>query len=169
MVYLPYWFNNEGRSLMVVRGSADAATLVAAVRGVIRKTDPDVAIARVAPLQSVVDDAVATPRYQGSLLGTFAAVALAIAVIGVYATTAYGVSQRRREMNIRVALGARVSQVFALIVRQSAKPLAAGLLAGVGGAALIGGVVSTLLFEVRGRDPLVMGAVAGLVAVVGTC
>ena len=101
------------------------------------------------------------------LFVAFGAVALVIATIGVYATTAYGVSRRRREMNIRVALGARASQVFGLVVRQSAGALAAGLAGGCAGAAAVGTLVASLLFEVRARDPFVIAGVVMLVGAVG--
>jgi putative ABC transport system permease protein len=101
------------------------------------------------------------------LFTMFGAVALLIATVGVYATTAYGVSRRRREMNIRVALGARASQVFALVLRQSATPLAAGIAIGCAGALASGTVVASLLFKVRASDPIVITAVVTLVAAVG--
>ena len=167
MVYVPYWHNNEGKSVLVVRADGSTDALVAAVRGVVRDVDPNIAIAKVAPLQSVVDAAVEGRRYQSSLFATFGASALLIAIVGVYATTAYGVSRRRRELNIRVALGARVSQVFGLVLRQSIVPVALGLGAGLAGALATGGVIASLLFEVRSRDPLVLSIVLGVVALVG--
>ena len=85
----------------------------------------------------------------------------------MYATTAYGVSRRRRELNIRVALGARASQVFSLVLRQSVTPVLIGLVAGLSGALAMGGIIASLLFEVRPRDPLVLGLVLGLVSIVG--
>jgi ABC-type antimicrobial peptide transport system permease subunit len=94
-------------------------------------------------------------------------VALVIATVGVYATTAYGVSRRRREMNIRVALGARASQVFALVLRQSTTPIAAGIAAGCAAALATGNLMGSLLFKVRPSDPLVMAAVVAIVAAVG--
>jgi len=97
--------------------------------------------------------------------------ALLIAAVGIYGVTAYGVSRRRREMNIRAALGARASQIVGLVVRQTSVPLACGVVAGAAGALAIGDLVATLLFEVRARDPLVIAAVAVLVGSVGvlTC
>jgi putative ABC transport system permease protein len=167
MVYLPYWHNNEGKSVLVVRSRDDATAVAAAVRRAVQDVDADVAIAKVAPLGSVVDTAVEGPRYQTSLFSAFAAVALVIAIVGVYATTAYGVSRRRRELNIRVAIGARTSQVFALVLRQSVTAVALGLAAGLAGALAIGGVVASLLYDVRPRDPIVLGSVVALVAGVG--
>jgi predicted permease len=167
MVYLPYWYNNEGKSLLIVRARDDRTALVAALRGVVREVDPNVALAKVAPLEHVVDAAVEGRRYQAALLGAFAGSALLIAIVGVYATTAYGVSRRRRELNIRIALGARVSQVFSLVLRQSVAPVAVGLAGGLAGALALGGLIASLLYEVRPHDPLVLGVVLGSVAVVG--
>ncbi|MEO5897179.1 MAG: ABC transporter permease [Vicinamibacterales bacterium] len=167
MVYVPYWFNNEGKSVLVVRSHGTATAVVAGVRSVVRDIDPDVAIAKVAPLQSVIDRAVEGRKYQATLFTAFGGVALLIAIVGVYATTAYGVSRRRRELNIRVALGAQVSQVFSLVLRQSAAPVGLGLAVGFAGALVIGGAIASLLYEVRPRDPLVLGVVLGIVATVG--
>jgi predicted permease len=168
MVYVPYWFNNEGKSILVVRAQGDPLALVPAVRGIVRDVDPDVAIAKVAPLHDVVDAAVEGRRYQASLFAAFGASALLIAIVGVYATAAYGVARRRRELNIRVALGARVSQVFSLVLRQTVVPVALGLAGGLAGALGMGGVIGSLLYDVRPRDPLVLGVVVGVVATVAT-
>ena len=95
--------------------------------------------------------------------------ALLIAMVGVYAVTAYGVSRRRREMNIRVALGAQASQVMGLVVRQTAAPLAAGARRPAPPVrSRSADVVASLLFEVRRRAiPLVIAAVVALVGTVG--
>jgi len=121
----------------------------------------------VSPLQRVVDKALASRRYQMWLFTAFGLVALLIATVGVYATTAYGVSRRRREMNIRAALGARASQVTALVMRQSLTPLFAGIAIGWAGALAVGTVVAGLLFNVRATDPGVLATVAALVGAVG--
>ena len=167
MVYVPYWFNNEGKSVLLVRTAGDAAAIAGELRRVVHTVDPEIAIADISPLQRVVDKAVASRRYQMWLFTAFGAVALLIAAVGVYATTAYGVSRRRRELNIRVALGARASQVYVLVLRQSATPLAAGLAAGCAGAIAIGAIVASLLFKVRATDPLVILSVVTLVGGVG--
>ena len=167
MVYVPYWFNNEGKSVLVAHTDGDASAVVAELRRAIRDVDPEIAIADASPLQSVVDKSLAGRRYQMWLFVAFGVVALVIATIGVYATTAYGVSRRRREMNIRVALGAPVAQVFALVVRQSVTPVAVGIVAGCAGALAVGTLVASVLFEVRARDPLVIAGVVALVGAVG--
>lgn len=167
MVYVPYWFNNEGKSVLMVRTRVEAAVLAGELRHLIQAVDPEIAIAEVNPLRSVVDKSLEARQYQMWLFTAFGAGALLIAAVGVYATTAYGVSRRRREMNIRVALGARASQVFALVLRQSAMPLFAGIAVGCAGALAIGSVVASLLFKVRASDPLVIASVVALVGTVG--
>src|SRR4029450_4222141 len=130
MVYVPYWYNNEGKSVLVVRAEGAVSAMAAELRRVVHTVDPEIAIADVSPLGRVVARALESRRYQMGLFTAFGGVALLIATIGVYATTAYSVTRRRREMNIRVALGARGSQVFALVLRQSAAPLSAGIVVG---------------------------------------
>ena len=106
-------------------------------------------------------------RYQVRLFVAFGVAALFIATLGVYAVTSYGVSRRRREMHIRVALGAQTSQVRAMIVKESGTPLLLGAAAGVAGALSLGGVIASLLFEVRAREPFVIGGVTAIVTAVG--
>ena len=167
MVYVPYWVMNEGKSVLMVRTANDTTRLTNELRQVIRSVDPEIAVVGITPLQTVVDKAVATRRYQMWLFTAFGGVALLIATVGVYATTAYGVSRRRREMNLRVALGARTSQVFALVVRQSAAPLVAGILIGSAGALAAGTAMASFLFQVRPNDPLIVTTVVALVGAVG--
>ena len=167
MVYVPYWFNNEGKSVLVVHVAGDAAAAIGEVRRTVRDVDPEIAIADAVPLAHVVDKALEGRRYHMWLFVAFGIAALVIATIGVYATTAYGVSQRRRELNIRVALGARASQVFGLVVRQSTAALAAGLVGGCAAAAATSTIVASLVFEGRARDPAVIAGVVVLVGAVG--
>jgi len=101
------------------------------------------------------------------LFAVFGIVALFIATLGVYAVTSYGVSQRRREMNIRVALGARGRQVMAMVMAQGIAPILVGIAAGTAAALAIGGLVASLLFDVRPRDPVVIGLVVAVVSTVG--
>jgi len=165
MVYVPYWWRSRPSTSLLIKTQGDPASLLPAIRRVVREIDPEIAIGQSRPLERLVDAAVAGRRYQMQLFLAFGAVALLIATVGVYAVTSHGVSRRRREMNIRVALGARASQVFAMVVRQSSLPIAVGVVIGAAGALAIGSVVASLLFEVPARDPLI---VAGVVALVGT-
>ena len=166
MVYVPYWSYTEGKAMLVVRAQGDPLALAGALRAAVRDADPQIAIARIAPLHRVVDAAVEGRRYQTTLFTAFGAAALLIAVVGIYATTGYGVSRRRRELNIRVALGAASSQVFSLVLRQSLVPVVTGLVLGLAGALAVGGIVASLLYDVHPRDPLVLSIVLGVVATV---
>jgi putative ABC transport system permease protein len=171
MVYVPYWWRSRAALSLLIQTASDRLAILPDVRRAVREIDPEIALGEARPLQQLVDRSLAGRRYQTQLFVAFGVVALFIATVGVYAATAYGVSRRRREMNLRVALGARSSQVLALILRQGTTPVIAGVVAGAAGALAAGGLLSGLLFEVRARDPLVLGAVIALVAAVSlvTC
>ena len=96
------------------------------------------------------------------LLGLFSFVAFVLAAIGVYGVVSYLVSQRTREIGIRVALGARRSQVIRLVVLRSLIPIVSGLVAGVGGAVAASRLLGTLLYEVQPTDPTVLGSIVAL-------
>jgi predicted permease len=165
MVYMPYWYRPRPSISLVVHTAVDPASVTGEVRQAIREVDPEIALARARPMEEILDSALGGRRYQMWLFVAFGAMALVIATVGVYGVTAYGVSRRRREMNIRVALGARRAQVFGVVVRQGFSPVAAGLAAGVAGAVAVSTTVASMLFDVQPRDPLVL---TGAVAVIGT-
>ena len=167
MVYLPYWWRTRPSLSIVIRTASDPAALTAPVRAAVRAIDPDIAVGDARALEQIVSAAVAGRRYQMRLFVVFGAVALFIATLGVYASTSYGVSRRRREMNIRVALGARPSEVVGLVVRQGTRPFAVGIAAGTLGGLGVGRFVASLLFDVRARDPFVLAAVVALVGLAG--
>ena len=167
MVYVPYWFRSRLTASLVVRSAIDAATMGNEIRRVTKAFDEEIALARVRPLQQLVDTALASRRHQVTVFIVFGAVGFLIAMIGVYATTAYGVSRRRREMNIRVALGATRRAVLALVMRQTSIPLVTGIVLGAGAAVALSAVVASLLFEMSARDPLVIGGVAAVTAAIG--
>jgi putative ABC transport system permease protein len=167
MVYLPYWWRTRASTSLLIKAAGDPAALMPDVRRAVRGIDPEIAIGDARSLEQLVDVSVAARRYQMQLFVAFGAVALFIATIGVYGVTAYSVSRRRREMNIRAALGARRSDVLGLVVVQTIWPIGIGAAIGTLGAIAIGGVVASQLFEVRARDPFVIGIVVALVAAVG--
>ena len=167
LVYTPYWQRNNPTMSLLIRTPATASALIGALRQTVKDVDGEIAIGRPTTIVAMVDAGLGNRRYQVGLLSTFGAIALLIAIVGVYGVTSYGVSRRRREMNIRVALGARASQVLALVLRQGMVPVLAGTIAGVVGAIATGNVVASLLFDVRPRDPWVITAVAIGIALVG--
>ena len=106
------------------------------------------------------------PRLYAALLGLFAAVAAALAVVGLYGVIAYGVAQRKREIGIRVALGATRTQVIGLVLRQSLALTAVGILIGLAGAAALTRYLESMLFGLTPLDPTTWGAVSVLFAMV---
>src|SRR5262245_12482860 len=167
IVYVPYWWRSRASLTLIVKSAADPTSLLPAIRRSVQTVDPDTAIGESRPLDALVDASIAARRYQVRLFVVFGAVALFIATLGVYAVTAFGVSRRRREMNIRVALGAQASQVRRMIVGQGLSPVVLGVVVGAAGAVAVGRVIASLLFGVGARDPLVIAAVAALVGAAG--
>ena len=171
MVYAPYWWRSRPSASLLIQTSIDAASVLPAVRRAIRGIDPEIAVGEARPLDALVAAAMAGRRHQAQLFVAFGSVALFIAAVGVYAVMSFTVSRRRREMNIRVALGAPRRRVIGQMLRQGMQPVVIGIAAGVGGAWAVGHLVAGLLFEVEARDPLIIATVAGIVFAVGltTC
>ena len=166
MVYVPYWWQTRTTLALLVKTAVDPVTLAPSIRRALEQIDPEIAMGQARPLHQAVDAATASRRYQARLFVAFGLVALLIASVGVYGVTAYSVSKRRREMNIRVALGAREGEVIGLLLTQSAYAVLPGVLAGLVGSLAIGGAIASLLYEVQARDPVILAGVAGSVGVV---
>lgn len=149
---------------LVIRASADPAMLAATLRSVVQAVDPDQPVVNVRPMSQLLADSVAKPRFNYLLLSAFAAIALILSATGVYGVMAYAVEQRRRELGIRLALGARRKDVLKLVVGQGMRWVLAGLALGLAGALALSRVLASLLFEVRTTDPSIfIGVVALLV------
>lgn len=166
MVYVPYWWRTRTSLSLLVKTSVEPLTLAPAIRRAVEQIDPEIAVGQARLLQEAVNAATAARRYQSRLFVVFGVVALLITTLGVYAVTAYSLSKRRREMNIRVALGAHTTDVVRLLMQQTSAAVLPGVVAGVGGALALGGAIASLLYEVRPREPLVLGVVAIGVGVV---
>jgi putative ABC transport system permease protein len=151
---------------VVVRTDGDPAPLIASLRATIAKLDPDQPPGDVRTLTHYVRAAAAQPRFTALLAGTFAAVATLLAGIGIYGVLAYGVAQRRREIGIRMALGAQAGDVRRLVMAQAAGLGAAGLAAGVVGALALTRALSSLLFGVTASDPSTFAGVSVLLMAV---
>jgi predicted permease len=169
MVYVPFWWMPRPAITLLVKSDIDSTALVASIRRVIDRIDPDIAVGQSRPLGDLVAAALVGRRYQARLFIAFGLVALAIATLGVYAVAAYSVSKRRRELNIRVALGAARHEVLGLLMRQSARTIAVGSAVGLAGALAAGRLTAGMLYEVQPRDPVILGAVVAMVAVVALC
>jgi putative ABC transport system permease protein len=137
----------------VVRSTLDDASVVTAARREVQSVDRDLALTSIAPMRAVVDDSMGDHRFRTTLLSAFAGVALLLAALGIYGVLAYFVSQRSRELGIRLALGARPQELFGMVVRQGMRPVVAGAAIGLAGAMAITTVMQSLLFGVNPIDP----------------
>ena len=164
-VYLPFAQFPGFSSTLFVQTSADPLALAGSIRAVARELSADAAVGPVRTLEQIRGDALASPRLTTFLLGTFAGLALLIAVTGLSGILAYAVSQRTREIGVRVALGASPGDILSMVVRQGLTAVALGLAIGLTGALALSRLVSRLLFGVEPTDPLCF---VGSVAVLGT-
>ena len=143
-----------GGTYFAVRTPGSPQAISAEVRSIVRQIDPSATVDNIATMEQIVSNAVSGPRLYAVMLGMFAAVAVALAAIGIYGVLAFIVTHRRREIGIRMALGARSAAVVSLVVRQSAVQIVIGVAAGIGGAALLSRYLEGLLFDVRPLDTL---------------
>jgi predicted permease len=168
MIYVPYWFRCDSGANLVVRTSQDPATMADAIRKTIWSVDAGVPVPEVRTLSGVVADSVANRRFETDLLLLFAASALLLAGLGVYGVVTYSVVQRRREIGLRLALGAQRVNIYGLILQDGLLPVAVGSVAGIAIAFASARLVGSLLFQVSPYDPgIVTGAVC-ILLVVGT-
>lgn len=144
----------------------DPVQLAPAVRRVIADLDPATAVGPMRPLRELLTASMARIAFTTTLLSVAAALAVALAAVGLYGTLAYVVGLRRREIGVRLALGARAGQVRGLVVRQSAGLVVVGLAVGLVGALAATPLLRAVLFGVAPGDPAVLAAVAGLVGAV---
>jgi putative ABC transport system permease protein len=162
--YWPYARNPYGAMTIAVRASGDPRAVVNSVVGLIRQQDPDLAVADIRTMDEVVATSVAQQRLTTMLLGIFAGAALLLAVVGIYGVIAYSVTQRSREIGIRMALGAQRGDVLRMIVSQAAALVAAGIVIGGIGALLLTRLMEGMLFEVQPTDPMTFTVVAAVLA-----
>jgi putative ABC transport system permease protein len=151
---------------IVVRGSVDPAALLGELRKIVADLDPAVPLASATTLEDSIDQTLASDRFTALLLGGFALLALLLAAVGVYGVLAGEVGRRRKEIGIRLALGAHPSGVTALVVRRAMRPAVIGVAIGVGLALLLARSLSSLLFGIRASDPATFAFVATVLLVV---
>ncbi|MBN1208411.1 MAG: ABC transporter permease [Myxococcaceae bacterium] len=150
---------------LVVRADRDAEQVLAAVRGVVRRIDPEIPVYNVRTAEALLSGAVAQPRFRALLLGLFAALAVVLAAVGITGVVSWSVAQRTREIGIRVALGAQPRDVLRLVMGQGMAAVMAGVALGVAGALALTRVMDGLLFGLSAADPLtLLGGVAALTA-----
>jgi putative ABC transport system permease protein len=143
----------EASMTVVVRVEGDPAMLAEAIRREVRSLDPNQPIFHVRTMEQLLDGSIAQPRFRALLLGVFAAVALALAVVGLYGVISYSVSQRSGEMGLRAALGANQGDLLRLVLGEGARLLLAGVAIGIAMAFGLAQALSKLLYGVRPVDP----------------
>jgi putative ABC transport system permease protein len=167
--FFPFGQNPEDfqrYATFVVRTAGDPAALAPAIEKAVWSLDPNLPIAEVQGMDQVVSRAVWRPRFSASLLGGFAALALALAAIGIYGVISYNVNQRAQEIGIRMALGARPADVLRRVLGEGAKLAAAGSAIGIAGALLLTRYLETQLYQVKAGDPAVMSLSAVALAAI---
>jgi putative ABC transport system permease protein len=165
---VPDSFGNIPRALTVVaRTTIPPASITSSVRSAVRTIDPSLPVAEVRTLEQVFDQSVSTPRVVALLLGAFGALALLLSAIGVYGVTSYAVARRSNEIGIRVALGARVRDVIALITWQGMRPAVVGALLGVAMAFAGTRLMSKFLYGVSPTDATSLATAPLLLLAVG--
>jgi putative ABC transport system permease protein len=151
---------------LLARGSATPAALGAAIEREVQSIDPELPVYGVRTMEQAMASTFDQRRFAMQLLGVFAGLALLLSAVGVYGVVAYGVSQRTREIGIRMALGARPADVRRMLLREGGRLAAFGVVAGLAGALLLTHAMSALLFGVGPRDPATFAAVPALLAAV---
>jgi putative ABC transport system permease protein len=166
VVYVPYRASPTASARLMVRSRSNPAAITSLVREELRALDPDLPLNSLVPLDVMMAQSRWGHRVFGTMFLVFAGVALLLAAIGLYALTAYAVSQRTQEIGVRMALGAQTRQVVWLFMGRTMWQLAAGLALGLGGAYGIGRLVRSMLVSTSPTDPLTMISIAVLLAVV---
>jgi putative ABC transport system permease protein len=164
-VYIPLTQAPSSTGVLLIRAAGDPRALATAARQVIRDGDKQLAVFGVEPLAETLSDSIGQRRFSMVVIGSFAVIALALALIGVYGMLSYTTAQRSRELGIRSALGATRRSVTTLVVRNGLTLAGAGVAVGLIGALVLGRLLSSLLFGVSPVDPVtyvvVVAAVLG--------
>ena len=156
----------NGAGVLLVRTAGDPAALASAAAGAIHEIDRGLAVFGIEPLQTTLSRTIAQRRFTMLLLGLFAGVALVLAAVGVHGVLSCAVSERRRELGIRIALGARTADIIGLVARDGLALSAAGLATGLAGAFALTRFLASQLFGVTPTDPATFAAVAAVMLAV---
>jgi len=136
-----------------VRAKIDPLSLAGAVRRVIHDIDPALPVAQMRTMEAIVRDTFSRQSFSALLLGGFSLVSLVLAAVGIYGVLAYSVTERTREIGVRVALGADPGRILALVLGSGMRVVLGGALVGTGGALALTGLLKSLLFGVKAHDP----------------
>jgi putative ABC transport system permease protein len=154
---------------IVVRSSTNPAGMVSAVSNAVHEVDGDIPVRDIFTMDDLVANSLSQRRFNMLLLGAFAGLALLLASVGIYSVLSYSVRRRVPEIGIRLALGAKLSDVLRMVVLEGMKPTGIGVLIGAAGALALGRVLSTLIYGVKPTDPVTFLLVAFLLAAIALC
>lgn len=171
IAYLPFRLDPRGFMNLVVRSAGDPNEMTPLLREEMRAIDADLPLFNIRTMDAVLAQQRWPFRVFGTMFAIFALIALVLSAVGLYAVTAYAVSQRTQEIGVRMALGAQGNEVaWLFLLRRSMIQLAIGLTLGIGGAFLVGTLFqqTQLLVENRAGDPITIGGIAVLLAIVAS-
>jgi len=157
-IYFPIAQEPRGASFLLVRTEGDPDAAVAAVRARLLQIEPDLYVSRALSIESRIDLLLRTPRFRLLLVGLFAAVAMALAVVGIYGIVAYAVGRMVPELGLRAALGAEPAALLRVCLARGMWPVVGGLAVGLVGAVAVSRLLGAVLFEVGPLDPVAVGA-----------
>ena len=166
ILYVPLWERSPPIGSIAIRTTAAPLSAAEILRTTIESLDPTVPVSRVVTMAGVEREATAQRRFQTLLVGLFAAVALLLAMVGIYGVVGYSTARRTNEIGLRMALGASATKVLVMIFQEGLRPVMIGLSVGVVAALLLGRLIAALLFAVTPTDPVVFVAVTLTVALV---
>jgi putative ABC transport system permease protein len=166
VVYLPYQADPQRFMVLIVRAPGEPGRITALVRDEMRAVEPDVPLFGI----QTMDDLLAQQRWSfrvfGSMFAIFALIALVLSAVGLYAVTAYSVTQRTPEIGVRMALGAQTGQVLWLVLRRALGQLVIAVPLGIAGAFGVGTLLQSLLVQTSGRDPWTIVSIAMLMVAI---
>jgi putative ABC transport system permease protein len=136
------------------------------MRGVLQSVDRSQPVQSIAPMSDLVSSSTAEPLFQARLISIFSTLALLLSAIGIYGVLAYSITERTREIGIRMALGAEKSDITRMVLKRSLLLAASGVALGIAGAVAVTRVLAKFLFEVKPTDPVTFAAVVALLVVI---
>jgi len=166
VAYVPLRAQAPSFAMLIVKAERDAASLTSLAREEVRAIDPDLPLFGILTMDQMLAQQRWPFRVFGTMFAIFALIALALSAVGLYAVTAYSVSQRTQEIGVRMALGAQAPQVWWLILRRSIVQMALGLAIGIGGALGVGKLLESVLVQTGSRDPVTLLSIVALLVLV---
>ena len=169
VIFVPHTQLPVNLMTFVARTSVEPTSITTGIAGIVRRLDSEIALGDIRTMEEVVDATLARPRTVSALLSAFALIALVLAGVGVYGVMAYSVSQRTREIGVRMALGATAGSVFKIVLNHALRLVLLGIAVGTVVAGVLTSVLRTLLFETEPLDPVTFVSTAMVLMIVATC